>query len=39
MSWKKHFTAYGTQGSDSMKPSSASRFQSKGHTGANRKHA
>ena len=28
MSWKKHFTAYGTQGSDSMKPSSASRFQS-----------
>ena len=28
MSWKKHFTAYGAQGSDSMKPSSASRFQS-----------
>ena len=28
MSWKKHFTMYGGQGSDSMKPSSASRFQS-----------
>ena len=28
MSWKKHFTAYGAQGTDSMKPSSASRFQS-----------
>jgi hypothetical protein len=28
MSWKKHFTAYGGQATDSMKPSSASRFQS-----------
>ena len=28
MSWKKHFTAYGSQGTDTMKPSSASRFQS-----------
>ena len=28
MSWKKHFTVYGAQGADSMKPSSASRFQS-----------
>tara|TARA_B100000963_G_scaffold200260_1_gene174422 strand:- start:15277 stop:16959 length:1683 start_codon:yes stop_codon:yes gene_type:complete len=28
MSWKKHFTVYGGQSADSMKPSSASRFQS-----------
>ena len=28
MSWKKHFTVYNGQSSDSMKPSSASRFQS-----------
>jgi len=28
MSWKKHFTVYGGQNADSMKPSSASRFQS-----------
>tara|TARA_Y100001937_G_C7126616_1_gene335230 strand:+ start:1384 stop:3060 length:1677 start_codon:yes stop_codon:yes gene_type:complete len=28
MSWKKHFTMYGGQSADSMKPSSASRFQS-----------
>jgi len=28
MSWKKHFTVYNGQSADSMKPSSASRFQS-----------
>jgi len=28
MSWKKHFTAYGGHNVESMKPSSASRFQS-----------
>src|SRR6056300_777424 len=28
MSWKKHFTVYGGQGNDNVKPSTASRFQS-----------